>query len=150
VEAGTACAPDSSDAGVMGWLKGPVLAASGVSCVRMSPPASSTLLGYLDETNISLSAGNVSFMEMDYSCNSTFVVGVYVVQDGSSTKFPVLFLTPNQSTGVELPQWNKIYMDLGVISSPYPSADGFRLYFECTREEATVPVIFIDDIKIVK
>jgi hypothetical protein len=41
-------------------------------------------------------------------------------------------------------------MDLGMIASQYPSADGFRLYVECTREEAAVPLIFIDDIKIVK
>jgi hypothetical protein len=149
-EAGNSFAAASSNDGVMELLNDPLLAASGVRCVRMSLPASSTLLSYLDENNIALSAGNVAFMEMDYSCNNTFVVGVYVVQDGSSTKFPVLYLTPTQSTGVELPQWNKIYMDLGMIASQYPSADGFRLYVECTREEATVPVIFIDDIKIVK
>jgi hypothetical protein len=149
-EAGNSFAAASSNDGVMELLNDPLLAASGVRCVRMSLPASSTLLSYLDENNIALTAGNVAFMEMDYSCNNTFVVGVYVVQDGSSTKFPVLYLTPTQSTGVELPQWNKIYMDLGMIASQYPSADGFRLYVECTREEATVPVIFIDDIKIVK
>ena len=149
-EAGNSFAAASSNDGVMELLNDPLLVASGVRCVRMSLPASSTLLSYLDENNIALTAGNVAFMEMDYSCNNTFVVGVYVVQDGSSTKFPVLYLTPTQSTGVELPQWNKIYMDLGMIASQYPSADGFRLYVECTREEATVPVIFIDDIKIVK
>jgi hypothetical protein len=149
-EAGNSFAAASSNDGVMELLNDPLLAASGVRCVRMSLPATSTLLSYLDENNIALSAGNVAFMEMDYSCNNTFVVGVYVVQDGSSTKFPVLYLTPTQSTGVELPQWNKIYMDLGMIASQYPSADGFRLYVECTRDEATVPVIFIDDIKIVK
>ena len=149
-EAGNSFAAASSNDGVMELLNDPLLAASGVRCVRMSLPTSSSLISYLDESNIALSAGNVAFMEMDYSCNNTFIVGVYVVQDGNSTKVPVLFLTPTQSTGVDQPQWNKIYMDLGMIASQYPSADAFRLYVECTRDEATVPVIFLDDIKIVK
>lgn len=149
-EAGNSFAATSSNDGTMELLNDPLLAASGVRCVRMSLPAASGLISYLDENNIALSAGNVAFMEMDYSCNNTFVVGVYVVQDGNSTKLPVLFLTPTQATGLDQPQWNKIYMDLGMIASQYPSADGFRLYVECTREEAAVPLIFIDDIKIVK
>jgi hypothetical protein len=149
-EAGNSFAATSSNDGTMELLNDPLLAASGVRCVRMSLPAASGLISCLDENNIALSAGNVAFMEMDYSCNNTFVVGVYVVQDGNSTKLPVLFLTPTQATGLDQPQWNKIYMDLGMIASQYPSADGFRLYVECTREEAAVPLIFIDDIKIVK
>ncbi len=149
-EAGNSFAATSSNDGTMELLNDPLLAASGVRCVRMSLPPASGLISYLDENNIALSAGNVAFMEMDYSCNNTFVVGVYVVQDGNSTKLPVLFLTPTQATGLDQPQWNKIYMDLGMIASQYPSADGFRLYVECTREEAAVPLIFIDDIKIVK
>jgi hypothetical protein len=149
-EAGNSFVASSFNDGSMELLNDPLLAASGVRCVRMSLPTASNLISYLDDDNIALTGGDVAFMEMDYSCNNTFVVGVYIVQDGSSTKLPVLFLTPTQTTGADQPEWNKIYMDLGMIASQFPGADGFRLYVECTREEASIPLIFIDDIKIVK
>jgi hypothetical protein len=87
---------------------------------------------------------------MDYSCNNTFVVGVFTIEGGSSAKVPVLYLTPTQTEGNDEPQWNKIYMDLGMVASQYPNVDNFRLYVECTAEEATVPMIYMDDIKVVK
>jgi hypothetical protein len=135
---------------VMDLLSEPELAASGVRCVRMTLPANATLLSYLDETNVDLQAGEVAFLELDYSCNNTFVIGLYAIDGGSSTKVPVLYLTPTQNGDAEVPQWNKIYMDLGMVASQYANADSYRIYVECLRSEAESPVIYLDDLKIVK
>jgi hypothetical protein len=149
-EAGNTFVEASSNNGNIELLNDPALAASGVRCVRMSLPQNAGLLSYLDETNIALDAGSVAFLEMDYSCNNTFVVGVYTIDGVSSTKVPVLYLTPTQTDGNNAPEWNKIYMDLGMVASQYPNTDNFRLYVECTAEEAEVPTIYMDDIKVVK
>jgi hypothetical protein len=87
-------------------------------------------------------------MEMDYSCNNTFSVGVYVLEN--AVKVPILYLTPTQSGSDGFPNWNKIYIDLGMVAKQYPSATDYKLYIECSRNEASVPVIYLDDIKIVK
>jgi hypothetical protein len=135
---------------IMELLSDPDIAATGVRCVKMTLPSGSSLLSYLDETNIELEAGSVAFLEMDYSCNNTFAVGLFAIAGGNPTKVPVLFLTPSQSGNGELPEWKKIYMDLGMVASQYPNTESFRLYIECTRSEEESPVIFLDDIKIVK
>lgn len=125
-------------------------AASGVRCGRFTLPSNRNLISYLDQTNFTINSGSVAFMEMDYSCNNTFSVGVYVNQGGSPTKVPVLYLTPTQANSDGLPNWNKIYMDLGMVAKQYPNATSYNLYIECSRNEAAVPVIYLDDIKIVK
>jgi hypothetical protein len=135
---------------VMELMNDPSLAASGVRCVRMTLPETANLLSYLDETNVDLEAGQVAFLEMDYSCNNTFVVGLYTIDGGNSTKVPVLYLTPTLTGNADVPQWNKIYMDLGMVASQYPNTDSYRIYVECTPSEAQSPVIYLDDIKIVK
>jgi hypothetical protein len=113
-------------------------------------PAGAALLSYLDQTSFSVPSGSVTFLEMDYSCNNTFSVGVYVLQGGTSIKVPVLYLTPTQANAEGFPTWNKIYMDLGMVAKQYPNATSYKLFIECTRNEASVPVIYLDDIKIVK
>ena len=113
-------------------------------------PSGASLLSYLDSEDFMITSGSTAFLEMDYSCNNTFSVGVYVDQSGPLTKVPVLYLTPTQSGSEELPNWNKIYMDLGMVAKQYPNATSYNLFIECLRNEATVPVIYLDDIKIVK
>lgn len=147
-ESGNNFVEATGNQGLMELLSDPALASSGVRCARMTLPAGASLLSYLDETNMDLNAGSVAFLEMDYSCNNTFIVGVYTIDGGSSSKVPVLYLTPTQSGST--PQWNKIYMDLGMVASQYPNTDSFRLYIECTASEANSPQIYLDDIKIVK
>jgi hypothetical protein len=149
-ESGNSFVAASSNDGNIELLNDPALAASGVRCVRLKLPAGNSILSYLDETNIALTPGNVAFLEMDYSCNNTFVVGVYVISGGNTSKVPVLYLTPTQEDGTSNPKWNKIYMDLGMIASQNVSADNYRLYVESTAQEATEPLIYLDDIKIVK
>jgi len=149
-EAGNSFVEVSSNQGDIELLNNPVLAASGVRCARMTLPATAGILSYVDETNITLNSGEVAFLELDYSCNNTFILGVYVVSGGDSQKVPVLYLTPTNNGDGSQPTWNKVYMDLGMIAASYPSADNFRLYTECTRGEALIPTIYLDDLKVVK
>lgn len=139
-----------NDGGTFDWIDESGFPATEMRCGRFTLPPNATLLNYLDLTSFSVISGSVAFMEMDYSCNNTFSVGVYVNQSGSLTKVPVLYLTPTQSGSEGLPSWNKIYMDLGMVAKQYPNATSYNLFIECSRNEATVPVIYLDDIKIVK
>ena len=149
-EAGNSFVAGSANDGTIELLNEPALASSGVRCVRMKLPEGASQLSYIDESNITLTSGEVAFMEMDYSSNNTFIVGMYVISGGNSTKIPVLYLTPTQNAGAENPGCNKIYIDLGMIASQNVSADYYRLYIECASQESDQPVIYIDDIKIVK
>jgi hypothetical protein len=149
-EAGNTFVGISSNQGQVELLNQPNLAASGVRCARMTLPADAGILSYVDESNITLNSGEVAFLELDYSCNNTFVLGTYVVTGGDSEKVPVLYLTPTNNGDGSQPVWNKVYMDLGMMAAQYPSADYFRLYVECTRSEALIPTIYLDDLKVVK
>ncbi|MFN5621979.1 MAG: hypothetical protein ACK478_11805 [Flavobacteriales bacterium] len=149
-EAGNSFVEVSSNQGQIELLNNPDLASGGVRCVRMKLPADAGILSYVDESNITLSSGEIGFLEMDYSCNNTFIVGLYVVSNGDSEKVPVLYLTPTNEGDGSQPTWNKVYMDLGMMAAQYPSTDYFRLYIECTRSEALIPTIYLDDLKIVK
>jgi hypothetical protein len=149
-EAGNPFLEATGNDGTVELLNVPDLAASGVRCVKMELPDDATLLSFVDETNVSLTSGDVAFLELDYSCNNTFVLGLYVVTGGTSQKQSVLYLTPTNDGDGSVPTWNKVYMDLGMVASQYPSADYYRLFVECTRDEATVPAIYLDDIKVVK
>jgi len=140
----------SGNEGTLDLLNDPALAASGVRCSKMELPANAELLSYVDETNVVLTSGDVAFLELEYSCNNTFVIGLYVVTGGFSQKQSVLFLTPTNDGDGSEPTWNKVYMDLGMVAGIYPNADYYRLFVECTRNEVNVPVIYLDDIKVVK
>ena len=117
---------------------------------RFTLLSNSSLFNYTDAEAFSITSGSVAFLEMDYSCNNTFSVGVYVNQGGTPTKVPVLYLTPTSTSSEGSPSWNKIYMDLGMIAKQYPNATSYNLFIECSSNEASVPVIYLDDIKIVK
>ena len=149
-EAGNPFLESTGNGASVELLNEPSLAASGVRCAKMKLPVGASLLSFVDEANITLTSGDVAFLELDYSCNNTFVVGVYQVTNGFSQKVPVLFLTPTNEGDGSVPTWNKVYMDLGMVAGQYPNADFYRIYVECTRDEANVPTIYLDDIKVVK
>jgi len=149
-ESGNFLTPGTSNDGEFDLIDQPGFAASGIRCGLLRLPSGESLLRYLDPTSFTVSSGSVAFMEMDYSCNNTFSVGFYVIQGGTSIQVPVLYLTPTQSNSEGTPSWNKIYIDLGMVAKQYPGATAYNFYVECTRNEASVSLIYLDDIKIVK
>ncbi|MBX7050788.1 MAG: hypothetical protein K1X54_02000 [Flavobacteriales bacterium] len=128
----------------------PVLAVNGNKYCSIALDANESYLHYIDDLDLDVTAGSISFLEMDYSCDNSFTCGVYVIQDGNTEKYPVLTLVPTTSITGLFPTWNKIYLDLGGIAGSYPNADNFRFYVEANAYESTTPTILLDNIKVVK
>lgn len=102
-----------------------------------------------DVNSLDLDAGNTIFLEMNYSCNNSFVLGSYVTTGGISRKTPLITITPTTNAATA-PTWNKIYIDLGALALGNPNASGHELYFECIKSEADAPRIYLDNLKIVR
>jgi hypothetical protein len=147
-ETGNTFVAGANNQGNLDLIDDAQIAADGNRCIKASMP-SSAYMQYIDNTNLLMEAGNVVFLEMDYSCNNTFGIGVYVIQDGNSSKVPVLFLTPTTPGDGSLPEWNKVYVDFGAIAIQYPNADYYRIYFESSANESSDPTVFLDNLKIV-
>jgi hypothetical protein len=102
----------------------------------------------LDEA-ITLTSGAISFLELNYSCNQRFAVGVLTYTGGTVNKNLVLIVNPTTS-GVTA-KWNKIYVDLGFVAQQNPSASYHKIYFEMNAESGTRPLnLFLDNIKFVR
>ncbi len=102
-----------------------------------------------DINTLSLDAGNTIFLEMNYSCNNSFMLGSYVTTGGIARKTPMITITPTTSAATA-PTWNKIYIDLGALALGNPNASGHELYIECIKNEADAPRIYLDNLKIVR
>lgn len=127
----------------------PLLAVNGNKFCALTLNANESYLHFIDDLDLDVLPGAVAFLEMDYSCDNSFTCGVYVIQDGSTEKYPVLTLVPTTSVTGLNPTWNKIYLDLGGIAGSYPNADNFRFYVEAISNESTTPSILLDNIKVV-
>jgi hypothetical protein len=147
-ETGNTFVSGSGNQGSIELIDDSQIAADGNRCVKatMGNPG---FMQFIDNTNLTMDAGNTVFLEMDYSCNNTFGVGVYVQQDGNSAKVPVLYLTPTNENAGSVPTWNKVYIDFGAIAIQYPLADYYRIYFESNANESSSPTFFLDNLKIV-
>lgn len=96
-----------------------------------------------------LESGLPCFLEMNYRCDHSFLVGLYAFRNGASTRYPALVLnTTVPDNGVE-PEWNKVYVDLTPILDVNPNADHFEVYFECLLSEgAEGAEIGLDNLRI--
>jgi hypothetical protein len=104
---------------------------------------------FKDVNSLDLEAGNTIFLEMNYSCNNSFILGSYVTTGGIARKTPLITITPTTSAAT-LPSWNKIYIDLGALALGNPNASGHEIYFEGIQSEANAPRIYLDNLKIVR
>lgn len=125
------------------------IARTGLRCGKFSLSSGESYMQFLDDGNIEITSGVTSFLELDYSCNNTFAVGLYTVQGSSSSKNPMVYITPTNEGDGSLPVWNKIYLDLGLVASNYPNADYYRIYIECYSNESATPTIYLDNLKYV-
>jgi len=105
---------------------------------------------FRDNNLIQLESGNTIFLELDYSCNNSFIIGVYTTDGGNTQKNAIITLTPTTSDINGTPFWNKIYIDLGALAIANPSADFHELYFEGSKFESSNPQIFLDNLKLVR
>lgn len=124
------------------------VAIQGNKCIKVWIASGNTYMHLIDNINLVMQPGEVTFLEMNYSCNNTFALGVYSIQNSSSSKIPIIYITPtNTNEGAE-PVWNKIYIDLGAIAGSSPNTDYYRIFMESVKQESETPTYFFDNIKI--
>ncbi|MDZ4824039.1 MAG: hypothetical protein SH856_11315 [Flavobacteriales bacterium] len=108
------------------------------------------VLLYRTENHYEWEVGKTVFLEMNYSCNNTFSVGLYAINDATQKKNFALILNPTRE-GTGEPAWKKIYIDLGFVITENPTAEFFELYFESVHDESGNTVeIFLDNLKLVR
>jgi len=84
---------------------------------------------------------------MNYSCNQQFIIGV-TTTEGSTEYSNDMVIMNATATGSDI-SWNKIYIDLGPVGLQYPSAISNNLYVKCIKAGFDLPVIYLDNLKIV-
>ena len=94
-------------------------------------------------------AGNTVFLEMNYSSNNTFSVGLVVHKGVSVTRSFALVINSTR-TGTGVPVWNKIYVDMGYVVLNNPGADFYELYVESIRDNSNPAAeLYLDNLKVV-
>lgn len=113
-------------------------------------PSGSTQMIFKDDQNHVLEQGNTVFLELDYSSNNMFSVGLISREGSIDNKNLAVIINPTTET-IGLPVWNKIYIDLGLIVQTRVNANYFELYFEATPDNSGDEVeLFLDNIKLVQ
>ena len=149
-ESGNFFQPSPTNLGDFELINNPAIAIGGSRCGKATLTAPDTYMQFIDDNVLVLEAGNTAFLEMDYSCNNTFALGVYVIESGDQDKTQVVYLTPTTSDSGDNPAWNKIYIDLGMVTALSPNADYYKFFIECVSSESATPTVYLDNLKIVK
>lgn len=89
-------------------------------------------VGYVDPTHtvfqavsseaFSISSGSVAFLEIDYSCDLQFQVGLRYQVNGAYEQAAYLTVQPTHATGEPM-RWNKLYIDAGTMFSAVTGTD---------------------------
>ncbi|MFH1321947.1 MAG: hypothetical protein ABII90_15010 [Bacteroidota bacterium] len=109
---------------------------------------------YLDNTNnffecttsgqYILPKGNPVFLELNYKCNITFIVGLFKNNSSQTVQLsPSLYINPSES-------WNKIYVNLTNQVKAQTDAINYEVYFAVTKNASVeYPEVYLDNIKLV-
>lgn len=128
----------------------PAIAFEGERCGHYKLAAGNSLLAFKDDQNLTFNSGEVIFLEMNYSSNSKFSIGL-IGREGTTDKKHLAVVVNPTTDGTLAPVWNKIYIDLGLIVSQNPNASYFEVYFESTPDTAGEPVnLYLDNLKLVR
>lgn len=148
-ESGNYFEQGTGNEGAMAVINDPAISIQGNRCGKATLSSSQSHMEFIDGNHLSLTAGNTAFLEMNYSCNNTFSVGLYAVYDGVPRKEPILYLVPTTTNSGDTPAWNKVFIDLGMMASQHVFADYFTIYVESDKLESSTPTVFLDNLKIV-
>ncbi len=104
-------------------------------------------LYYMRDENLEYVAGNYYFLEMNYSANNKFSVGLLITEGGIESKYFALIVNPTQSA-VGSPSWNKIYIDFGDLPNKHPQATSFKFFVEMIPDESGKACeLYLDNMK---
>ena len=128
----------------------PSIVFEGNRCGKGVLTSGQSKLFYKDDVNREFTAGNYYFLEMNYSCNNRFSVGLIVTEATGETKEFVLSINPTQQTD-GVPVWNKIYVDFGSVPLRHLQAIHYEFYVEAVPDVFGKPVeVYLDNLKWVK
>jgi hypothetical protein len=140
----------TGDAGAATTVTDPAYVFEGTRSGLLKLDAGSYLLYKKISNPLYLTSGENYFLELNYSCNDIFAVGLISTESGTPTKNVVLLINPTTSD-TDVPTWNKIYIDLGAVPQQHPNADNFEIYFEVASTTGATPIsLYLDNIKFLK
>lgn len=128
-------------------INDPQIAFEGNRCAKACLTGNQTYLLFKDQNEFEVTSGNTVFLEMNYSCNQAFTIGV--ISTEGSTEYSNDMVNMNATASGNDISWNKIYIDLGPVGLQYPSAVAHNLYVKCQKTGTDSPVIYLDNLKIV-
>jgi hypothetical protein len=121
----------------------------GNRCGYFRLPAGGTNLSFKDDENLDLEGGVITFLELNYSCNNKFAVGLSA-REGSVDRRNLISIINPTTSGTSTPVWNKIYIDLGLIIRDNPNASFFEVYFESVPDTPGNAIdLYLDNMKII-
>ena len=92
--------------------------------------------------NFNLPKNQVIYLEMDYKCNSTFIIGIYAKNNSTEIKTPIIYLNKKDN-------WNKIYISLTETIANYNEANEFKIFFALPRDTSLAHnEIYLDNIRL--
>lgn len=138
---------NNSNQGYFEVINNPQIAFEGNRCAKAYLTSTNTYLFFRDQIDFAIESGNTVFLEMNYSCNQPFILGV--TSTVGSTEYSNDMVIMNATASGTDVSWNKIYIDLGPVGLQYPSTVANNLYIACEKTGADLPVIYLDNLKIV-
>lgn len=88
-------------------------------------------------------AGAPVYLELDYKCNTQFLVGVYVNFSQSVLQKDLLWINKKED-------WNKIYINLTSTISEAVGAESFKIFIRMGRDnELEKNELYLDNLKVV-
>lgn len=142
--------PMNANEGEFSIVNDPSIAFEGNRCGLIRLDANEVYAYFKNEENFSLEPGNTIFLELNYSCNQRFAVGLISTTQGGEQKKNAVLIVNSTTSDAIVPEWNKIYVDLGLVVQQNPAAQFFEVYFEMSAESAVRPLsLYLDNIKLV-
>lgn len=69
------------------------------------------------------------FLEMNYKSNCVIYIGLYALYNGNTTRYETMLLN-------EMPEWNKIYINLTTTVQQQVNATSWKLLFEIAKPDS--------------
>ncbi len=91
-------------------------------------------------------SGQPVFLEIDYSCNQSFVIGAKATTGIEISRTELLVVLPTQNTNT--PIWKKLYVNLTNFVFDNNNATEFEIFFTFNKTE-TNPVVYLDNLKVI-
>jgi hypothetical protein len=140
----------NANQGEFSIVNDPAIAFEGNRCGLIRLDVGEVYAYFKNEENFTLEPGNTIFLELNYSCNQRFAVGLISTTQGGEQKKNAVLIVNSTTEDTVVPEWNKIYVDFGLAVQQNPAAQFFEVYFEMSAESATRPLsLYMDNIKLV-